>query len=56
MCIRFPESCFCLDYVLRWEFITENKKVRKQEKKKKRTRPRKRPSKKEKESQENKKV
>ena len=36
MCIRFPESCFCLDYVLRWEFIKENKKVRKQEKKKKR--------------------
>ena len=33
MCIRFPESCFCLDYVLRWKFIKENKKVRNQEKK-----------------------
>ena len=43
---------------LRWEFIKENKKVRKQEKKEKRTRPRKWPSKKEKREngQENKKV
>ena len=41
-------TCPRISLILRWEFIKENKKVRKQEKKeKKRTRPRKRSRKKE---------